>query len=43
MFAQLQTVPMQNYPMFLNLLTTFVYIPLSFAYILPMVRRAARA
>jgi len=27
---------MHNYPYFLNLLTTFVYIPLSFAYIWPM-------
>jgi CRT-like, chloroquine-resistance transporter-like len=29
---------MYNYPNFLNLFATFVYIPLSFAYILPMVR-----
>jgi len=35
-FQKLQTDPMHNYPYFLNLLTTFVYIPLSFAYIWPM-------
>jgi len=35
-FQKLQTYPMNNYPYFLNLLTTFVYIPLSFAYIWPM-------
>ncbi|TDH72167.1 hypothetical protein CCR75_000992 [Bremia lactucae] len=29
---------MHNYPAFLNLLTTFVYIPISFAYILPMIK-----
>eukprot|EP00027_Filamoeba_sp_ATCC50430_P014784 CAMPEP_0168564636 /NCGR_PEP_ID=MMETSP0413-20121227/13360_1 /TAXON_ID=136452 /ORGANISM="Filamoeba nolandi, Strain NC-AS-23-1" /LENGTH=380 /DNA_ID=CAMNT_0008596339 /DNA_START=38 /DNA_END=1177 /DNA_ORIENTATION=- len=36
LFQVLQTYPMKNYPYFLNLLTTFVYIPLSFAYIWPM-------
>lgn len=36
-FQVLQTYPMNNYPYFLNLLTTFVYIPLSFAYIWPMI------
>lgn len=36
-FQKLQTIPMHNYPYFLNLLTTFVYIPLSFAYIWPMI------
>jgi hypothetical protein len=35
-FQKLQTEPMHNYPYFLNLLTTFIYIPLSFAYIWPM-------
>ncbi|KAG5179711.1 hypothetical protein JKP88DRAFT_183161 [Tribonema minus] len=35
---KLETVPMRNYPNFLNLFTTFVYIPFSFAYIVPMVR-----
>jgi hypothetical protein len=29
---------MYNYPNFLNLLTTFAYIPLSFAYIIPALR-----
>lgn len=37
-FQKLQTIPMRNYPNFLNLFTTFVYIPFSFAYILPMLR-----
>ncbi|KAG2831014.1 hypothetical protein PC129_g11391 [Phytophthora cactorum] len=37
-FQKLQTIPMHNYPTFLNLLTTFVYIPISFAYILPMIQ-----
>lgn len=35
-FQKLQAIPMYNYPYFLNILTTFVYIPLSFAYIIPM-------
>ncbi|CAI5707881.1 hypothetical protein KXD40_005047 [Peronospora effusa] len=35
---KLLTIPMHNYPMFLNLLTTFVYIPISFAYILLMIK-----
>ncbi|KAF0720314.1 Aste57867_403 [Aphanomyces stellatus] len=37
-FQKLQTIPMHNYPNFINLLCTFVYIPLSFAYILPMIK-----
>jgi drug/metabolite transporter (DMT)-like permease len=37
-FQKLQTIPMYNYPLFLNLLTTFMYIPVSFAYIIPMAR-----
>jgi len=37
-FQKLQTVPMYNYPNFLNLLTTFVYMPLSFAYIIPVAK-----
>jgi hypothetical protein len=36
LFQKLQTIPMYNYPLFLNLLTTFAYIPTSFAYIIPM-------
>lgn len=37
-FQKLETIPMYNYPYFLNLMTTFVYIPLSFAYVLPMIK-----
>ena len=37
-FQKLQTIPMYNYPNFLNLLTTFVYIPLSFMYIIPVAK-----
>ncbi|TYZ59557.1 hypothetical protein PybrP1_009590 [[Pythium] brassicae (nom. inval.)] len=37
-FQKLQTIPMRNYPTFLNILTTFVYIPVSFAYIVPMIK-----
>lgn len=37
-FQKLMTIPMHNYPNFLNLLTTFIYLPTSFAYIIPMVR-----
>jgi hypothetical protein len=36
-FQKLQTGPMQNYPYFLGLVVTFFYIPLSFAYIWPMI------
>ena len=38
-FQKLQTIPMYNYPNFLNLLTTFMYIPLSFAYVIPASKR----
>lgn len=38
-FQKLQTIPMYNYPNYLNLMTTFIYIPVSFAYIIPMARR----
>jgi drug/metabolite transporter (DMT)-like permease len=34
-FGKLVTYPMHNYPMFMNLLSTFVYIPMSFIYIIP--------
>jgi len=37
-FNKLMTIPMHNYPNFLNLLTTFVFIPVCFAYIIPMAR-----
>ena len=33
---KVQTEPMKNYPLFLSLLTTFIFIPASFAYIVPM-------
>lgn len=35
-FNKLMTIPMYNYPNFLNLLTSFVYIPVCFSYIIPM-------
>jgi hypothetical protein len=38
-FQKLQTIPMYNYPNFLNLLTTFMYIPLSFAYVVPAIKK----
>lgn len=37
-FNKLMTIPMYNYPNFLNLLTSFVYIPVCFAYIIPMAK-----
>lgn len=37
-FQKLQTIPMYNYPNFLNLLTTWMYIPLSFAYVFPAIK-----
>ena len=36
--SKLVTLPMANYPNALNLLTTAVYVPLSYAYILPVAR-----
>ena len=38
-FNKLMTIPMYNYPNFLNLMTSFVYIPVCFAYIIPAARR----
>jgi drug/metabolite transporter (DMT)-like permease len=38
-FQKLETIPMYNYPNFLNLLTTAAYIPLSFAYVVPATRK----
>ncbi len=35
-FQKLQAIPMYNYPNTLNLLINFVYVPLCFAYILPV-------
>lgn len=43
LFQKLETMPMYNYPMFLNLLSTVVYVPASFAYIIPMVRSHAKS
>mmetsp|Transcript_26995 Transcript_26995/g.57837 ORF Transcript_26995/g.57837 Transcript_26995/m.57837 type:complete len:598 (+) Transcript_26995:95-1888(+) len=37
-FQKLQAIPMYNYPNSLNLLQNFVYVPLCFAYILPVSR-----
>lgn len=34
----LQFVPMQNYPLFVNLLTTFAYLPTSLLYIVPVIK-----
>jgi len=36
-FNVLETTPMNNYPFFLNFYTSLIYIPLSFAYIWPMI------
>jgi len=35
-FQKLQTIPMYNYPVFLNLFQTFAYVPVCFMYIIPM-------
>jgi len=37
-FQKLMTLPMRNYPNFLNLMTTFIYLPTSFAYIIPSIK-----
>lgn len=37
-FQVLQFIPMYNYPLFVNMLTTAFYVPASFAYILPMIK-----
>ena len=36
-FGRLQTYPMHNYPIFMNMLSVSIYIPICFAYIIPMV------
>ena len=36
-FGRLETYPMHNYPLFMNILSVFMYIPMSFAYIIPTV------
>lgn len=40
--SKLVTLPMANYPNALNLLTTAVYVPLSYAYIFPVARLRPR-
>jgi uncharacterized membrane protein len=37
-FSKLSTYPMYNYPLFTNLLSTVIYVPICFAYIIPIVR-----
>lgn len=34
-FGRLQTYPMHNYPLFLNMVMVAVYIPICYAYIIP--------
>jgi drug/metabolite transporter (DMT)-like permease len=34
-FGRLQTYPMHNYPLFNNILSVFIYVPICFAYIIP--------
>lgn len=36
-FGRLQTYPMHNYPLFLNMVMILVYIPICFAYIIPVI------
>jgi drug/metabolite transporter (DMT)-like permease len=36
-FGRLQTYPMHNYPLFLNIVMILVYIPICFAYIFPVI------
>lgn len=35
-FGRLQTYPMHNYPIFMNLVSVSIYIPICFAYIIPV-------
>lgn len=35
-FGRLETFPMHNYPLFMNMLSTVIYIPICFAYIIPV-------
>ena len=41
-FGRLQTYPMHNYPIFMNMLSVSIYIPICFAYILPMMRYSTK-
>jgi drug/metabolite transporter (DMT)-like permease len=34
-FGRLQTYPMHNYPLFNNILSVFIYVPICFSYIIP--------
>ena len=36
-FGRLETFPMHNYPLFLNMLSTVIYIPICFAYVIPII------
>ena len=36
-FGRLTTYPMHNYPIFMNIVSCAVYIPICFAYIVPMI------
>jgi len=36
-FSKLMTQPMRNYPFFLSVYSTFIYLPTSFAYIIPAI------
>lgn len=38
-FNKLMTIPMHNYANFLNLMTTFCYVPVTFAYIIPAINK----
>jgi drug/metabolite transporter (DMT)-like permease len=38
-FNKLMTIPMHNYANFLNLMTTFMYVPVTFAYIIPAIKK----
>jgi uncharacterized membrane protein len=35
-FGKLETYPMYNYPLFMNLMSTVLYIPICFAYVIPV-------
>jgi hypothetical protein len=36
-FGRLMTYPMHNYPTFTNILSVFIYVPMCFVYIIPMI------
>lgn len=37
-FGKLETYPMHNYPLFMSMMSCSIYIPICFAYIIPMVK-----